>query len=352
MRIAQVIGTYEYGGIGTIITNIAHGLKKEGHEVEIVCVRKRLEPKSIKVVSFESKLKPSILWGTIKMIKYLKKFDVIHVHGSLPIIYALFKRKGQKVVYTHHGWHIGVKETEFKTKVGSALFLKLYQLLAPKIDVFIGISKWAKKEIKLFFNRESFLLKNPVDDKKFRPKKNIRKYKIGNPMILSVGRNRPHKGHIYEILAMGKVKERYPNAKLVIVGEDYENLLPVVEKLKLKNDVVFLGKVKEDILISLYNSCDIYVSASFWELFGLTFLEALFCGKPIVARNAFAMTELVRESKAGALFNKNEEISQAIIECLHKKKEFSKNALIFRKKYIKQNNWDKYVKKLIRIYSN
>jgi glycosyltransferase involved in cell wall biosynthesis len=351
MRIAQVIGTYEYGGIGTIITNIAHGLKKEGHEVEIVCVRKRLEPKNIKVVSFESKLKPSILWGTIKMIKYLKKFDVIHVHGSLPIIYALFKRKDQKVVYTHHGWHIGVKKTEFKTKVGSALFLKLYQLLAPKIDIFIGISKWARKEIKLFFNRESFLLRNPVDDKKFRPRKNIRKYKIGDPMILSVGRNRPHKGHIYEIFAMEKVKKRYPHAKLVIVGEDYERLVPIVSELKLENNVVFLGKVKDNQLILLYNACDIYVSASFWELFGLTFLEALFCGKPIVARNAFAMIELVRESKAGVFFNRNEEIPRAVIECLDKKKELSKNALIFRKKYINQNNWYRYTQKLIKIYS-
>jgi glycosyltransferase involved in cell wall biosynthesis len=350
MKIAQVIGTYEYGGIGTIVTDIAHGLKKEGHEVEIVCVRKRLKPKKVRVVSFDSKLKPTIFWGTLKMIKYLRKFDIVHVHGSLPIIYTLFKRKNQKVVYTHHGWHIGVTETEFKTKIGSAFFLKLYQLVATKIDIFIGISKWAQKEIKLFFNRNSFLLRNPINAKKFVPKKVSKSYKIGNPMILSVGRNRPHKGHIYEILAMKEVVKKYPDAKLVIVGEDYQRLIPIVKKLNIENNVVFLGKVKDKQLVSLYNACNIYVSASFWELFGLTFLEALFCGKPIIARNSFAMTELVKESKAGILFNKNEEISQAIVECLKKEKEFKENAMIFRKKYIKQNNWKEYIRKLIKIY--
>ena len=254
MKIAQVIGTYEYGGIGNIITNIAKGLRKEGYDVEIVCVRKRLEQKDIRVVSFESRMKPEILWGTIRMLNYLRKFDIIHVHGSLPIIYAIFKRKGQKIIYTHHGWHIGVEETEFRTKLGSAFFLKLYQLVAPKIDVFIGISKWSQKEIQIFFKRKSHLLRNPVDDKKFRPKKCKRKYKIGEPMILSVGRNRPHKGHIYEILAMGDVLKKYPKAKLVIVGEDYQNLVSKVESLGLKDSVVFLGKVSDSQLSSLYLS--------------------------------------------------------------------------------------------------
>ena len=350
MRIAQIIGTYEYGGIGNIITNIAYGLKNRGHEVEIVCVRKRLDLKDIRIKSFESRLRPTILWGTLGMMKYLKVFDIIHIHGSLPIIYSLLKLKNQKIVYTHHGWHIGVEETEFKTKIGSSFFLKLYQLLSHRIDIFIAISRWAQKEIKLFFNREAFLLRNPVDEKKFRPKRVEYNQKIGDPMILSVGRNRPHKGHIYEILAMMEVVKSYPNSKLVIVGEDYEPLIPVVRKLNLERNIVFLGKVDEDKLITLYNACDIYISASFWELFGLTFLEALFCGKPIVARNAFAMTELVRESRAGVLFNKNEEIHEAIIECLSRKKEFERNALLFRKRYIRQNNWEKYIKSLETIY--
>jgi glycosyltransferase involved in cell wall biosynthesis len=352
MRIAQVIGTYEYGGIGTIITNIANGLKKEGHEVEIVCVRKRLDPKNIKVVSFESKLKPSILWGTIKMINYLKKFDVIHVHGSLPIIYALFKRKGQKVVYTHHGWHIGVKETEFKTKVGSALFLKLYQLLAPKIDVFIGISKWAQKEIKLFFNRESFLLRNPVDGDRFKPRKNVNKFRIGNPTILSIGKNWPHKGHVSEILSLKEILKFYPEARLLIVGRGCESLLPLIKRLNLAKNVKVLEFVEDNELPLLYNSSDVFLTASHWELFGLPILEAIFSGVPVVGRGVFAIRELIEESKAGKIFIRDEEIPRVLIKVLSRKDKYVKNALKFRKIYINENNWETYIRNCIKIYSN
>ena len=349
MKVAQVIGTYEYGGIGNIITNIARGLKEEGIETEIVCVRKKTTPKDVKVVSFGTRLRPSILWGSIKMINYLKKFDIVHIHGSLPIIFTLFKHS-KKIAYTHHGWHIGVKETELKTRLGSIFFLKLYQLLSSQVDVFIGISKWSQKEIKLFFNRESYLLRNPINEKMFRPIKNVEKWRIGSPMILSVGRNCLHKGHKYEIIAMKEVLKIFPNAKLVIVGEDYQSLIPLVKDLKLTENVVFLGRVSDRKLPLLYNACDIYLTATFWELFGLTLLEALFCGKPVVGRNAFAMSEIIKESRAGVLFNSNEEIPHAIITAINKRKKLEKNALKFRKKYLKENNWKKYIKSLETIY--
>ncbi len=349
MKIAQVIGTYEYGGIGTIITRIASELQKLGHEVEIVCIRKRLQPKDVRVVSFQTKLKPTILWGTLKMLNYLKRFDIVHIHGSLPIIFALFKRKNQKVIYTHHGWHIGVKETELKTKIGSALFLKIYQLVSSRIDAFIGISKWSQKEIKLFFGRDSYLLRNPVDEKKFKPRK-VKKFKVGNPMILSVGRNRPHKGHKYEIIAMKDVIKKFPNANLVIVGEELEKLVPLVKRLNLSKNVTFLGKVDEKKLIRLYNSADVYITASFWELFGLTLLESIFCGTPVIARRAFAMTEIVEESKAGKLFTKNHEIPSVIIDVILNKQRLRKNALKYREEYLKYYSWERYAKKLEKIY--
>lgn len=352
MRVAQVIGTYEYGGIGSIITNIAKGLEKKGIDAEIVCVRQLLNPKNIKVAKFGSKLYPTVFWGTLKMLNYLKGFDVIHVHGSLPILFALFKNPSNKIIYTHHGWHIGVKETEFRTKIGSALFLKLYQLLSSKVDVFIGISKWSQKEIKIFFNRESYLLRNPIDEKRFKPRPNVKKFRIGDPTILSIGRNWPHKGHKYEIISMKEIIKIYPNARLLLVGKGNEKLLPLINRLSLRKYVQILPFVEDRNFPYLYNSADVYVTASFWELFGLTILEALFSGTPVVGRRAFAITELLEESGAGKLFVQNDEIPDAILEVLTNRERYTKKAIEFRRKYLKQNNWEKYINRLIKIYEN
>jgi glycosyltransferase involved in cell wall biosynthesis len=227
----------------------------------------------------------------------------------------------------------------------------LYQLLAPKIDVFIGISKWAQKEIKLFFNRESFLLRNPVDGERFKPRKNVNRFRIGNPTILSIGKNWPHKGHVSEILSLKEILKFYPKVGLLIVGRECKNLIPLIKRLNLAKNVKVLEFVEDNELPFLYNSSDVFLTASHWELFGLPILEAIFSGVPVVGRGVFAIRELIEESKAGEIFIRDEEIPRVLLKVLSRKGKYVKNALKFREEYLKKNNWRKYVKKCIQIYS-
>jgi glycosyltransferase involved in cell wall biosynthesis len=351
MKICYAIGTYEPGGIGNIITNEAEGIQKLNHRAEIFCVKKRWDT-SVKTRVFSSRFRPETFFASFKMINDMKLFDVVHVHGSVLLLAALLS--GKPTVFTHHGWHLGVplKHTELYTKLGS-LFLGLFHLLLiPLSSKVIAISDYARKELKQIFFTNSIVLRDPVDFVKFRVLYHrVTDYKIGNPMILSVAANRPHKGHLAEIRAMADIVKTYPEAKLVLVGKWCDLLLPEINRLGLQKNVKIMGFITDDELIKLYNACDVYLTATYWELFGLPIIEAMFCGKPVITRKAFSMTELIDGSKAGELFTDDGEIAAKTIDAFRKRQIYGANALAFRAKFIKENNWDVHSKSLEKIYA-
>ena len=76
----------------------------------------------------------------------------------------------------------------------------------------------------------------------------------------------------------------------------------LIRRTDLSRWVSVLGFVQKRDLPLYYNARDVFVSASYWEGFGLPLLEAMACGKPVVARASSAMLELITESKAGLAF--------------------------------------------------
>lgn len=103
--------------------------------------------------------------------------------------------------------------------------------------------------------------------------------------FITVGRLSKEKGHRYLIEAFSKVKKDIPNSKLIIIGDGplREELEMLIEKMSLKNDIVFLG-VKKNIFKYLTKS-NIFVFSSIYEALPTVLLEALACGLPIISTN-------------------------------------------------------------------
>ncbi len=125
-------------------------------------------------------------------------------------------------------------------------------------------------------------------------------------VLCVIGRMAKQKGYPFLIQALPKVLTRFPNIRLLIVGgagvpgeSNEQEVQQLVRTLGLEHVVHFLGW-REDIG-EILGVTDIFVLPSLWEGFGLTLVEAMFAGKPVVATRVDAIPEVVAEGETGIL---------------------------------------------------
>jgi len=97
---------------------------------------------------------------------------------------------------------------------------------------------------------------------------------------------------------------------LVIIGAGPQ--LEELEDLKLEkglSNVSFMGKRSNDIVAQYYQASDVFVSASTSETQGLTYIEALACGIPVIARYDAALADLIQDDQNGYFFNDAQELA-------------------------------------------
>ena len=121
------------------------------------------------------------------------------------------------------------------------------------------------------------------------------------PFVLAPGRLDSQKGHKYLIQAMVPLKERFPSIKLGIAGRGSlrEKLERSVSRNGLESHVFFLG-FRTDIE-SLYDRADVVVNPSLFEGMPNTVMEAMACGRPVVATNVGATSALIRDRVEGCV---------------------------------------------------
>jgi glycosyltransferase involved in cell wall biosynthesis len=123
------------------------------------------------------------------------------------------------------------------------------------------------------------------------------------PIVLFVGRLIPLKGIIYLIRAFSAVREGFPDAMLVIVGEGEQrpDLEALAAGLGLGTSVIFAGGQPHEDVIRLMRGADLFVLPSLIESFGIVLLEAMSCGLPIVASNVMGIPSIVTDAVNGFL---------------------------------------------------
>jgi len=126
------------------------------------------------------------------------------------------------------------------------------------------------------------------------------------PLIGTVGRLTEQKGLVHLLEAMAILRDRLPQARLLVVGdaqdrrEGYKReLLRRRDALGLAEVVIFTG-VRADVP-AIMQAIDLFAMASLWEGFGLVFLEAMAAARPIVATAVSAVPEVVEDGVTGLL---------------------------------------------------
>lgn len=303
----------------------------------------------------------SELYFAIKILRQ-EDVDLIHSHWLIPsgFIGAVCKKLfGIPHVVSIHGSDINTVKNSEKLRSICSFVLQNSDVIATNSTYTKGIIESMYPQVinKINvvpmgvdidrFKRENY----PVKDE--NPKSDFR--------IITVGRLIDWKGIKYLILAMKKVVNSIPNAKLFVIGDgpEKENLTKLVNSLHIQNNVVFTGYVKDTDLTAYYCSADVFVLPSInlnghTEALGVVILEAMASGVPVIGTSVGGVPDIIKNGYNGFLVPEKspENLSNKIIELLLNKQ--------IRYKFIENGvntvrstfSWTGISKNVINLYSS
>ncbi len=351
-----------YGGSGVIATELGKALALKGHEIHFISyalpfrlanfvenvVFHEVEMSSYPL--FEFPLYTLALASKMVEVAEYEKLDLFHVHYAIPHASSAFLAKEMlkdkidiKIITTLHGTDI--------TLVGlEPSFLPLVKFSIEKSDGVTAVSRFLKEKTLTNYDIEKDIrvIPNFVDTELFKPnsdctfRKNIAAQ--GEKILVHTSNFRPVKRVTDTIKIFNIVQKEVPS-KLILVGDgpDRSECERLVRQLKLTDKVKFLGK--QDGLVEILTASDVFLIPSQSESFGLSALEAMSCGIPVVSSSVGGLPELVGHNECGfiAEIGDVDRMAKYVIDLLtneRKYKIFSTNA---RERAVKKFDTDKVV---------
>ena len=166
------------------------------------------------------------------------------------------------------------------------------RLAADRVDYWLAISNVTRERIKKYYKKDAEVIYPPVDTSSF----NISKTK--KDFFLVVSRLSAYKMVDLAIDAFNKL-----GLNLVIIGDGEER--KKLEK-KARGNIKFLGFMNDSEILKYYKECRAFIFPTFDEDFGLTPIEAMACGKTVIAAGRGGTKETIIEGVTGEFFNKED----------------------------------------------
>jgi len=337
-----------YGGSGVIATELGKELALRGHEVHFIsyALPFRLSHYVENIVFHEVEISNYPLFEfplyslslASKMVEVAKfeKLDLLHVHYAIPHATSAYLAKQMlssnrdlKIITTLHGTDI--------TLVGlEPSFLPLVKFSIDKSDGVTAVSRFLKEKTITNYLCEADIevIPNFVDTNFFKPSANgdFRKTIApkGEKILVHTSNFRQVKRVPDTIRIFEKVQKEIPS-KLILIGDgpDRSECERLSRQLDLCEKVKFLGK--QDGLIEILSSSDLFLIPSQSESFGLAALEAMACGLPVISSSVGGLPELVRHNETGfiAEIGDIDRMAKYTLELLSNEKKynvFSENA--------------------------
>lgn len=265
-----------------------------------------------------------------KVIK-AEHYDVIHcntpVGGLLTRMAAnKYRKNGTKVFYTAHGFHF-YKGAPSKNWI---IYYPVEKIMSRYTDKLITITKEDYELAMKRFHCPVFHIHGVgANSSKYFPlsmeaqQKQKAELGLTGRILLNVGELLPNKNQKTAILAMKEVSKRFTDARLLIAGNGSEksNLEQLIRNEGLSEKVSLLGYTTQ--LEKYMQVCDAVIACSYREGLPLNVMEAMLCGKPIVASRNRGHNELIQEGVNGFLVEADdaEGYAERICEVLGKNDE-------------------------------
>jgi phosphatidylinositol alpha-mannosyltransferase len=224
-------------------------------------------------------------------------FDVVHLHNpmtpTLPLL--ALDRSTALNVGTFHAYHRREHMLE--------LWRPLLRSRMRRLHLALAVSSAARAAYQRYFESSRFeIVPNGIDLARFAPNGHVEAPE-GEQCLLFVGQLVPKKGLGTLLAAFGMLQREFPRLRLRVVGDGplrraYARSLaaPLAERVE------FLGARQGEQLVQLYRDCDVFCAPSTGhESFGITLLEAMAAGKPIVAARIPGFVDVVHDGREAVL---------------------------------------------------
>ncbi len=292
-----------------------------------------------------------------KDIAQKEEFDVIHAHDWLSFPAGVeAKRVSGKPLIVH------VHATEFD-RGGGNVNEQVYQVEKEgmeKADKVITVSEFTKQLVMEHYGIPESKISvvhngiNPVDyPGRDQDDFGLMKLKqAGYRIVLFLGRLTLQKGPDYFVKAAKKVLEYQPKTMFVIVGSgDMEGkTMQMASELGIAGNMLFVGFMRDEQRSKIYHTADAYVMPSVSEPFGITALESLLHGTPVIMSKQSGASEVVLHALKTNFWDTDEMADQilSVLEYPVMKTEMGKNG----EKEAMNCSWDKAAKKLQTVYKS
>ena len=244
----------------------------------------------------------------ISLVKVIKNYmpDFLITGGDVPNCFCILANymahKKTKVIISHHNYF----NVEHNKLLSTLLMKFLYNRASAIISVSDGITEFLKKNGAK--KEKIYTIYNPIDISLIREKSNEFKVEEGDYLV-SVGRLSNVKNLPMMIDAFKIVISKYPNLKLLLVGdgEERDRLKNYIRKKSLLGKVILYGSLSNP--FPLLSNAKLVLSSSLSEALPTVILEAFVLGKTVVATPTYGAVDLLQNGSLGYISNSLTEVN-------------------------------------------
>lgn len=373
---------FSVGGLGNVCYHLTNAIARKGIEVSLILPMK-VESKKIRILPTNVSLNPvrtilspylneetyqivissgksGYLYGgnlkeeveryTKECEKIIKKekFDLIHCHDWMTFKAGMLAKKiSGKPLILH------VHTTEFDRSGGLGNEEYAYQIEKAgfeNADKIIAVSNFLKNRIINYYGIDEGKIEvvhNAIDFDGVIKKKTNKKEKV----VLYFGRITLHKGPDYFIRAAKRVLDVYKDVVFVMAGtgEMLPKMIELSAELGIADRVLFTGYLSDEEVKKIYQLADLYVLPSVSEPFGLTVLEAVSNGTPVLLSKNSGVREVLRNCLLVDFWDVNDMANKIIAALTHT----SMRECLIEGSYkeLQKISWDEQANKVIDIYN-
>lgn len=337
MRILHVINDLETGGAQRLIADMIPLIQAHGHTAEILVLRDfeselsdLIRRQGVKIHSLHAKnLKdPRLIFG---IRRFARNFDVVHVHLFPALYLAALAKTGTKPYYFY------TEHSTSNKRRGKWYFRPIERFIYKHYDRIISISPQTKASLLEWigskYAERHVVIENGVDLSRFETCSSRRQPKYTR--LVMVARFVEAKNHEMLIRAMAYLPARYT---LTFVGDGptRQTCQALANRLGLDERITFLG-TRADIPDILCEA-DLGVHCSHWEGFGLTAVEIMASGLPIIVTDTEGLRQVVEDAGIVVPSHDAHHLAQTIQNILTNEDLYKKTAEKCKKRALKYNN--------------
>ena len=279
--------------------------------------------------------------------------DIVHLQSGSGGIFLLRKLKTKIIVTTHTNNYI-FQHRRFG-KISKRLLAPMEKSTYQIADRILSVSSYVKKNLISDYQispSKVRVVPNGVNSDIFYP---IPHYFHDKKNILYVGRLYKGKGLEFLIDAVELLIPDHPTVRLWVAGQGayFKKIQAFIQDRTIHKHIVFLGWKDSEALKQLYNEATVYVMPSIVEGFGMTLLEAMACGCPVIVTDSGGAIDIIRHNHNGLLipYGNAKQLAASISRIMmdeEKKERLIQNGL----KTVQDFRWEVIARTLYCIYTD